>query len=94
MTLDSSNLDPVAHVLFFHRTVVLQHTGVLEEFPSLSEQQSDMYHGMKAIFMKRAEGFHVEVSRRLNSQTLQKFAADEKSVTLGAAGGAILGFLF
>jgi hypothetical protein len=53
-----------------------------------------MYQGLKGIVMKRAEGFRVQVSRRLNSQTLQKFVADEKSVTLGAAGGAVLGFLF
>jgi hypothetical protein len=66
----------------------------MEELPSLSEEQSVMFQGLKDIFLKRAEGFRVQVTRRLNSQTLQKFVADEKSVTFGAAGGAILGFLF
>ena len=66
----------------------------MEDLPSLSEEQNFIYQGMKDIVMKRAEGFRVQVSRQLNSQTLQKFVADEKSVTYGAAGGAILGFLF
>lgn len=74
--------------------MVLQYTGVLEELPSLSEEQNVMYQGLRDIVIKRAEGFRVQVSRRLNSQTLQKFVADEQSVTYGAAGGAILGFLF
>jgi hypothetical protein len=66
----------------------------MEELPSLSEEQHIMYQGLKDIVVKRAEGFRVQVGRRLNSQTLQKFVADEKSVTYGAAGGALLGFLF
>lgn len=48
-----------------------------------------MFQGMKDIVVKRAEGFRVQVSRRLNCQILQKFLADEKSVTYGAAGGGM-----
>jgi hypothetical protein len=92
LALVSSNLDPITY-LFFRRTEVLHYTGLLEELPSFSEEQTDMMQDLKGGIMKRAEGFRVQVRRRLNPQTLQKFAADEKSVTLGTAGGAILGFL-
>jgi hypothetical protein len=66
----------------------------LEELPSLSEEQTDMMHALKATLLKRAEGFSLQVGRRLNSHTVKKFLAVEKSATFGAAGGAILGFLF
>jgi hypothetical protein len=78
--------------LFFRRTEVLHYTGLLEEL-KLSEEQTDMMQDLKGGVMKRAEGFRVQVRRRLNPQTVKQFVADEKSVTIGAAGGAILGFL-
>jgi hypothetical protein len=74
--------------------VVLQYTGVLEEFPSLSEEQNAMCQGLKGTLMERAEGYRVRFSRRLNPLTVKKFVADEKSATFGGAAGAILGFLF
>jgi hypothetical protein len=74
--------------------VVLQYTGVLEELPMFSEEQIDMMHNMKGGILKHAEGFRVQASRRLNRLTVKKFVADEKSVTLGGAAGAMLGFLF
>jgi hypothetical protein len=66
---------------------------VLDELPGFSEEQTDMMQDLKGGVMKRAEGFRVQVRRRLNPQTVKQFVADEKSVTIGAAGGAILGFL-
>jgi hypothetical protein len=91
LALVSSNLEPATH-LFFLRTEVLHYTGLLEEL-KLSEEQTDMMQDLKGGIMKRAEGFRVQVRRRLNPLTVKKFVADEKSVTVGAAGGAILGFL-
>lgn len=92
LALVSSNLDPATY-LFFRRTEVLHYTGLLEELPRFSEEQTDMMQDLKGGIMKRAEGFRVQVRRRLNPVTVKKFVADEKSVTLGAAGGAILGFM-
>jgi hypothetical protein len=78
--------------LFFRRTEVLHYTGLLEEL-QLSEEQTDMMQDLKGGIMKRAEGFRVQVRRRLNPLTVKKFVMDEKSVAVGTAGGAILGFL-
>jgi hypothetical protein len=91
LALVSSNLEPATY-LFFLRTEVLHYTGLLEEL-KLSEEQTDMMQGLKGGIMKRAEGFRVQVRRRLNPLTVKKFVADEKSVTFGTAGGALLGFL-
>jgi hypothetical protein len=90
-TLVSSNLEP-ATFLFFRRTEVLHYTGLLEEL-NLSEEQADIMQDLKGGIMKRAEGFRVQVRRRLNPLTVKKFVADEKSATFGTAGGAILGLL-
>jgi hypothetical protein len=78
--------------LFFRRTEVLHYTGLLEEL-KLSEEQTDMMQDLKGGIMQRAEGFRVQVRRRLNPLTVKKFVMDEKSVAVGTAGGAILGFL-
>jgi hypothetical protein len=65
---------------------------LLEEL-KLSEEQTDMMQDLKGGIMQRAEGFRVQVRRRLNPLTVKKFVMDEKSVAVGTAGGAILGFL-
>jgi hypothetical protein len=91
--LDTSNWI-LLRICSFHSTVVLQYTGVLEELPMFSQEQIDMIQDLKGGILKHAEGVRVQVSRRLNHLCLKKFVADEKSVTFGAAGGAILGFLF
>jgi hypothetical protein len=65
---------------------------LLEEL-KLSDEQADMMQDLRGGIMKHAEGFRVQVRRRLNPVTVKKFVADEKSATFGAAGGAVLGFL-
>jgi hypothetical protein len=74
--------------------MAFQYTGILEELPSLSEEQNDMCQSLKGTVMERAESVRVQFSRRLNPLTVKKFVADEKSATFGSAVGAILGFLF
>jgi hypothetical protein len=65
----------------------------LDELPNLSEEMIKRLQDLQGGIMKRAEYFRIQVHGRLNPQTLQTFATNEKSAIVGGAGGAILGFL-
>lgn len=72
---------------------VLHHTGVLDQLPSLSEEQSDMFMKMKGTAMRQADNFRVQVRRRLNPNKIRAFAKKERMVAYGLASGAFVGVL-
>jgi hypothetical protein len=75
----------------FGRTELLKRTGVLEEFPSLSAEQSNMLAKWKDVAFMQADKYRTAIRRRLNPSTIQSFFTDEKEAAFGLAGGAAIG---
>jgi len=70
---------------------VLHHTGVMDEIPRLSEEQSDFVNSMKGKVLQQAENFRVQVRRRLKPSAFQKWVENDRMGALGLAGGALVG---
>jgi hypothetical protein len=72
---------------------VLHYTGVVEELPGLSKDQSDMLNNLKVTTIRHAEKFRVQVRRRLNPNNVQAFVDKERMAAIGLASGAFVGVL-
>jgi hypothetical protein len=68
-------------------------TGILDDLPQLSQEQSDLIAKAKTSVLRTAEDFRVQMRRRLSQEGIQKFFDDEKMTALGLTGGAIAGAL-
>jgi hypothetical protein len=92
------SVDPLSHTppatpFISFSAEVLHYTGVLEDIPSLSEEQNEMFLKIKGEAMRYAENFRVQVRRRLDPKRMRVVMEKERSATLGLASGAVLGFV-
>lgn len=77
-----------------NRAEVLHHTGVLDNVPALSEEQSDMLVTAKNTVMRRTKDFRTQVHRRLSRDSIGYLFEKEKIGALGFASGAFIGTMF
>ena len=68
-------------------------TGVLEDIPSLSDEQSDLVKAATNRILKTTEDFRMQVRRRVSPAGIQAFFESEKMCALGLTGGAVAGAL-
>lgn len=66
-------------------------TGVMEDIPSLSAQQSDLLAKVKGRVLLETEGFRRQVRKTLTPESVKAFFDQERMCALGVAGGAICG---
>ena len=71
----------------------LKMTGVLEDLPGLSDEQSDMVTRAKNAVLRTTEDYRVQIRRTLSKESLQNFVENEKTTALAFAGGAVAGAL-
>jgi len=70
---------------------VLHQTGVTDQIPKLSQEQSDFVQNIKVRALQQAENFRVQVRRRLDPAAFQRWVEKDKMGALGLAGGALFG---
>lgn len=68
-------------------------TGMMEDIPSLSDEQSDLLTKVKARVLRETEGFRMQVRNSLTQESVKAFFDKERMCALGVAGGAIAGSL-
>ena len=87
-----SNFSPGNTVLPYS-TEVLNAAGVLDDIPSLSEEQSEMAENVKRRALSAASGFRTTLRKRLNPENFKSLMETDRMATMGAAAGAFVGFL-
>ena len=70
---------------------VMHHTGVMDDIPSLTNEQRNFLVNLKGQALKNVDAFRIEVRRRLNPQTVQSWIDKDKLGALGLASGAFVG---
>jgi hypothetical protein len=68
-------------------------TGVMDDIPSLSEEQSNLLVKVKSRVLRETEGFRQQVRQSLTQESVKAFFDKERMCALGVAGGAIAGSL-
>ena len=81
------------HCVTTFSTEVLNAAGVLDDIPSLSEEQSAMAENVKRRALSAASGFRTTLRKRLNPENLKSLMETDRMATMGAAAGAFVGFL-
>lgn len=66
-------------------------TGVLDDLPALSEEQSDLISKAKKHVLRTTEDYRIEIRRALSQEGLQNFFDNERMAAVGFAGGAVAG---
>jgi len=66
----------------------------MDDIKSLANEQRDFLQTVKVQVLQQAERFRVQVRRRLNPSSVQKWAENDKMGALGLAGGALLATAF
>ena len=66
-------------------------TGLLDDLPSISEQQNDLILKVKGTVLQKTEDYRVQLRRNLSQKNVKAFFDKERMCALGLAGGAIAG---
>jgi hypothetical protein len=77
--------------VLFHSAEALKMTGLMENIPSLSEEQSDMLTIVKGRVLQTTENFRVKIRESLNQDAIQDFFDKERMCAFGIAGGVVAG---
>lgn len=77
----------------FVATEVLSAVGVLDEIPSLSEEQTEVAQQLKQRAVAFANNFRSTIRRRLNTDNIKRLMETDRMVTMGVATGAFVGFI-
>jgi hypothetical protein len=77
--------------VLFLSAEALKMTGVLEDLPSLSEEQNDLVTKVKGSVLRQTEGFRLQVRRNLSQASIQSVFDKERMMAVGVASGAIAG---
>jgi hypothetical protein len=73
---------------------VLHYTGILDDLPPFSNEQTALFSNLKNKALRHTENLRVQIRRQLNPNSVQTFVDRERMGALGMAGGAVVGFLF
>ena len=69
----------------------LKMTGLLDDLPALSEEQSDVIAKAKKHILRTTEDYRIQIRKTLSQEGLQNFFDNEKMAAIGLAGGAVAG---
>jgi hypothetical protein len=75
------------------RAEALKMTGIMDDLPSLSDEQNDLLTKVKGRVLRETEGFRRQVRSTLTQESVKAFFDKERMCALGVAGGAIAGSL-
>ena len=69
----------------------LKMTGVLDDLPSLTNEQNDLLTVMKGRVLQSTEHFRVKIRESLTHDKIQEFFENERMCAFGVAGGVVAG---
>jgi hypothetical protein len=69
----------------------LKMTGIMDDLPSLTDEQNDMLTIMKGRVLQSTENFRVKIRESLTHDKIQDFFEKERMCAFGVAGGVVAG---
>ena len=66
-------------------------TGLMDDIPSLSNEQNDILTKMKGRVLQQAENFRMKIRTSVTQEKIQDFFDQERMCALGVAGGVLAG---